>query len=159
VRSGDPRLWCTEPEGPYDAASMNLLVGWCREPANSTTQGHDPCLAMGQIRATLKLLAKTKTMVERVICCDLKGAVELGQYQKSHPDRVKVVHDVAGVMTVVVELVKLLDFRLNVMRQRGRKAWRGPRIFFVVDEFAIIEQYKVKKSDKAGEEARGRNVA
>ena len=45
-------------------------------------------------------------MVERLILCDLKGAVELGQYGKTHPDRVKVFPDVPGVMVVVRELMR-----------------------------------------------------
>jgi hypothetical protein len=39
------------------------------------------------------------------------------------------------------------------MATRGWKSWRGARIFFVVDEGAILEQFPVKKSDNAGIEA------
>jgi DNA segregation ATPase FtsK/SpoIIIE-like protein len=53
-----------------------------------------------------QLLPKPSTMVERLILCDLKGAVELGQYGKTHPDRVKVFRDVPGVMVVVRELMR-----------------------------------------------------
>jgi len=33
--------------------------------------------------------------------------------------------------------------------KRGWKAWSNIRIFFVIDDFAIVEQHKIKKSNKA----------
>jgi hypothetical protein len=47
-------------------------------------------------------LPKPSTMVERLILCDLKGAVELGQYGKAHPRSCESL----GVMVVVRELMR-----------------------------------------------------
>jgi len=45
-----------------------------------------------------------------------------------------------------------LELRFSSAIKRGWKAWSGARIFFVIDDLAIIEQHKIKKSNKASRE-------
>jgi hypothetical protein len=48
---------------------------------------------------------------------------------RTHPDRVTVVKDVAGVMRTVADLVALLRLRLDIMDAKGWKTWQGDRVF------------------------------
>jgi hypothetical protein len=93
-------------------------------------------------------------VVSRIYACDLKGGVELSQYGRTHPDRVTVVKDVAGVMRTVADLVALLRLRLDIMDAKGWKTWRGDRVFFVCDEMAIVEQWTPARNDEAGKAAK-----
>jgi hypothetical protein len=100
------------------------------------------------------LLTKPKKLVQKIYCCDLKGGVSLSKYSENFPDRVVGVHDVEGVMVTVKELVALLHTRLAIMRLKGWDPWPGPRVFFVCDEFAILEQWQPRRDDKEGQAAK-----
>jgi FtsK/SpoIIIE family len=96
-----------------------------------------------------QLLMKPIKQASKFYMCDLKGGIELAQYAEQYPKRVEMVYDVHGVMKVAEKLIKELDRRLVYMRKKKWKSWKLDRIFFVVDEFAIILQARARKNDKA----------
>lgn len=75
--------------------------------------------------------------VEQIIIVDMKGGVEFARYQKFPAVRVE--WEFPAVMAAVEGLVKLMEERQAVMLENGWQNWRGKRVFFVVDEYAEIQ--------------------
>jgi GTP-binding protein EngB required for normal cell division len=96
-----------------------------------------------------QLLGKPKALVEKLYLCDLKGV----GFQKFAKDkRVTVARTVADVASVVRRLVTVeLKQRVDFMLKHGVENYPGARIFVFFDEYAVLQQHAVLKSDKLGE--------
>jgi hypothetical protein len=96
-----------------------------------------------------QLLMKPRALVERLYPCDLKG-VGFQRFVKDR--RVTVARTVPDVANIVRRLVAVeLKQRIDFMVKHAVEQYPGPRIFAVFDEYAVLHQHVVLKSDKAGE--------
>lgn len=75
--------------------------------------------------------------VEQIILVDMKGGVEFDRYREF--PAVRIVWEIADVMAAVEGLVSLMEERQAIMRENRWQNWRGKRVFFVVDEYAEIQ--------------------
>ena len=86
--------------------------------------------------------------VERLFLVDLKGGVEFLAYEDRGAS-VRVVWQFEDVVAIVDELLELMNRRLRQMRELRQRNWTGPRLFFIVDEFAQIQLWPaVNKTEK-----------
>lgn len=94
--------------------------------------------------------------VERLVLIDLKGGIEFDRYRES--GKVKVVWEFADVVTVVEDLVRLMDDRQEEMRLKRQQNWPRGRVFVVVDEYAEI-QSDIDTAETKEEKARAKRLA
>ena len=74
---------------------------------------------------------------EKVYLVDLKGGVELIEYL-DYGDKFEVRYRYEELPELVASLCRLMEERLDQMREARVKKWTGARILFVVDEYAQI---------------------
>lgn len=77
---------------------------------------------------------------ESLYLIDLKGGVELGQFENLHP-KIKLIDDYDDLPSTVEAIYKAMRARLKEMKQTGESLYSGKHIGIIVDEHAQIAQY------------------
>ena len=90
---------------------------------------------------------------ERVYLVDLKGGVELVEYE-DYGEQFKVKFRYEELPGLVQELVDLMNERLDWMRENRVKKWGGKRILFMVDEYAQIALQSFEGKEEKAAHAR-----
>ncbi len=85
--------------------------------------------------------------IERMYLVDLKFGMELRRYAGKHHN-IQVVDKYENVVSVVAELISLLEERGREAAERGLTLTDRKPIFFIVDEFAQINGYPAEKKAK-----------
>jgi DNA segregation ATPase FtsK/SpoIIIE, S-DNA-T family len=94
--------------------------------------------------------------VERLVLIDLKGGVEFNRY-RSFPN-VKVVWEFTEVVSIIDELVQLMEERQDYLRDRDLQNWPGGRVVVVIDEYAEI-QSDIDAADGKDQKATAKRLA
>lgn len=96
----------------------------------------------------LKMLSHLKNIdsIDKIICCDFKGGVELNRYADIN-EKITFIDTKDEFIQILEELVAIMDERYKYLKANNQLKYKEQFIFLIIDEFGTIASFEKKDKE------------